>query len=170
MRPNYKPKSKNPLKSVWVKKAKKEGALRYKVKGPYEVVDFKYPVVTVRVGDMLKRHNMNQCRGAYKAPPGYLDDDGVRPDTNTDTTHLWPEPNTQYGAEEEDDEVEFNMDTEDDEEADEAEELEAKLAKETSASSKPHYASSQHPQTESNIEEMLKLCKPLGVSLDKVDV
>ena len=72
--------------------------------------------------------------------------------------------------EEEDDEVEVNMDTEDDEEADEAEELEAKLARETSASSKPHLASSKHPQTESNIEEMLKLCKPLGVSLDKVDV
>jgi len=162
-----------PHKSVWVKKEKNEGSLRFKVKGPYEVVNFKYPVVTVRIGDREKKYNMNQCKGAYKAPPGFLDDDGIRPDTFIDaqqpqaTTHLQPEQHTRVGLEVEDDEVEFNMDvTDEEEEADKAEELEVRLAIETKPNSKPLKSDSK--ASDSNIDEMLKLCKPLSIPIDKV--
>ena len=61
-----------PHKYVWVTEPVFKGALYPKVRGPYEVVQFQWPVVTCQIGDEQKKFNMDRCKPAFLIDEEYF--------------------------------------------------------------------------------------------------
>jgi hypothetical protein len=57
-----------PWRHIWIKDPILRGSLKPKYLGPFQVVDYEYPVITYRYQNQLKRINIDRCRPAHVLP------------------------------------------------------------------------------------------------------